>query len=191
MSNKLTIEQLKALPRGEWVWVVTLQDYYRPNDVPYGEYHEIVGTCSHYYFEVSYDKSDYYQLAYADYGTKWTAYKNKEQAEGKDKDMIERIEKAYEHNLAECERCMKKVDIKHQFAMESMKEHIRKETAKEIFDEVIEACTVQLNAAEVDEYDNRYSKAWGRYWEGKISGAMNCRADILNIAKKYGEEVDE
>lgn len=70
-------------------------------------------------------------------------------------------------------------------------EPIRKETAKEIFDEVIEACTVQLNAAEVDEYDNRYSKAWGRYWEGKISGAMNCRADILNIAKKYGVEVDE
>lgn len=82
MSKTLTIEQLKALPRGEWVWVVTLQDYYRPNDVPYGEYHEIVGTCSHYYSEVSYDKSNYYQLAYSTYGTEWLAYKNKQEAEG-------------------------------------------------------------------------------------------------------------
>lgn len=185
MNKPLTIEELKALPLGEWVWVIDKCIYgngiyctidCQDEDAPYC----ILSSCIN---------TQIYE--FSKYGKTWLAYKNKEQAEGEDKDMIERIEKAYEHNVAECERCMKKVDMKHQFAMESMKEHIRKETAKEIFDEVIEACTVQLNAAEVDEYDNRYSKAWGRYWEGKITGAMDCRADILDIAKKYGVEVDE
>lgn len=83
MSKPLTIEELKSLEVGDWVWIVTLQDEYRPNDVPYGEYHKIVGTLSHYYFEVNYGVSDYYELSYSDYGTTWLAYKNKEQAEAK------------------------------------------------------------------------------------------------------------
>lgn len=70
----LTIEQLKALPVGDWVWIVT------PTNT--GEYYlkfyesdedSFTGGSLHYGFNASYE----------DYGTKWLAYKNKEQAETK------------------------------------------------------------------------------------------------------------
>lgn len=74
MSKSLTIEELKALPVGEWVWV-TYNGHH--------EYNEYIQKSA---------KSDDKKLKilnlpcagnliYQDYGTKWLAYKNKEQAE--------------------------------------------------------------------------------------------------------------
>lgn len=79
--NQLTIEQLKSLEVGDWVWVV----YPNMNDY-----------CSEYILKSNnsteerlYSRVDTLEdgretfLLYSDYGTKWVAYKNKEQAEAK------------------------------------------------------------------------------------------------------------
>lgn len=131
MSKPLTIEQLKALKEDDWIYIKDLEfgnDFYAAvTDTYLGESAKYINIASAGWYQ---------EFWFEAYGTEWIAYKNKEQAENKDECMIERIEKAYEHNVAECKRCMKKVDIKHQFAMESMKEHIRKETAKEILQDI-------------------------------------------------------
>lgn len=61
----LTIEELKALDVGDWVWIKH-KDY---NDS--------------YLKKVSNNESqfEFSWFAYSNYGTKWLAYKNKEQAE--------------------------------------------------------------------------------------------------------------
>lgn len=38
---------------------------------------------------------------------------------------------------------------------------------------------------------NKFDNAGDRYWDGKISGVMNTCADIIEVAKKYGIEVEE
>lgn len=72
----LSIEELKALEEGEWVWIVTPMNT--------GEYYQkfyessedfFVGGSLYYGFNASYE----------DYVTKWVAYKNKEQAEEKER----------------------------------------------------------------------------------------------------------
>lgn len=71
MSKPLTIDELKALEVGDWVWV---------ESNTYGKTYAVVDDT---------DKdglllnaiSLFGWLAYADYGTNWLAYKNKEQAE--------------------------------------------------------------------------------------------------------------
>lgn len=68
----LTIEQLKALEVGDWVWIVcciagTYATKINQNE-KYLEYQTITGKS---------------YLNYSDYGTKWLAWKNKEQAEAK------------------------------------------------------------------------------------------------------------
>ena len=60
----LTIEQLKALEAGDWVWVVDLYS----------------GVNSGY---VQIDDNFVDCVDFSDYGTNWLAYKNKEQAEAK------------------------------------------------------------------------------------------------------------
>lgn len=71
----LTIEQLKALPVGEWVWVATV-------DGKYGAYGRVCQKFDDDNFRVETIES-YLVDPYETYGTKWLAYKNKEQAEAK------------------------------------------------------------------------------------------------------------
>lgn len=65
----LTIEQLKALEVGDWVWYVDLRDknafYLKKNGMIPSSLCVFLGRNTYY----------------SDYGTKWLAYKNKEQAE--------------------------------------------------------------------------------------------------------------
>ena len=72
MSKPLTIEQLKSLEVGDWVWVVAgdKKNYYTviANDKEYLDLESINSSLL---------------LDYSDYGTKWVAYKNKEMAESK------------------------------------------------------------------------------------------------------------
>lgn len=75
----LTIEELNALEVGDYVWLVDTQneweDYYRKLDCLFEyELEELIR------FESIDDMQTVY---FNDYGTKWLAYKNKEQAEAK------------------------------------------------------------------------------------------------------------
>ena len=79
MSKPLTIEELKALGKGDWVRKINLE---KPKSTPR---YEIVT----YNYEQCIVLHGYYH-SYKDYGVKWIAYKNKEQAEGKDdKELLE------------------------------------------------------------------------------------------------------
>lgn len=69
----LTIEELKALPKCEYVYIV--------NKVyGFGTYErKPINANDKYFIHHSYTEDDRY--AYSDYGDKWVAYKNKEQVE--------------------------------------------------------------------------------------------------------------
>lgn len=80
----LTIEQLKSLEVGDWVWIIDFEktvykpisdsgNYYRINDS--GEYADKELWC--------YCSAIGHGFDYSDYGKTWLAYKNKEQAEAK------------------------------------------------------------------------------------------------------------
>ena len=78
----LTIEELKELPIGEWVWIVDTSEATKEN---YGG-----SMYARKYYQSFPDKyfdcgtlGRLYSFNYVDYGTKWLAYKNKEEAEGK------------------------------------------------------------------------------------------------------------
>lgn len=75
MSKPLTIDELKALPVGDWVYVMTA-------DGKYGAYGRVCEKFDDDNFRVETIES-YLVDPYSDYGTKWLAYKNKEQAETK------------------------------------------------------------------------------------------------------------
>ena len=64
----LTIEELKALEVGDWVWIV--------HNTHKSSYLKKVSNNENQ-FEFSW-------FSYSDYGTKWLAYKNKEQAEAEE-----------------------------------------------------------------------------------------------------------
>ena len=72
----LTIEHLKSLEVGDWVWIVD-------ENFKNGRYREILGCddLGNFYLSAYCASRNIYSIA--DYGTKWIAYKNKEQAECK------------------------------------------------------------------------------------------------------------
>ena len=71
--NELTIEQLKSLEVGDWVWIVHL-------DINVGVYGAITNPINKECFEYEFVEGAGLHY-YSDYGTKWVAYKNKEMAE--------------------------------------------------------------------------------------------------------------
>lgn len=70
----LTIEELKALEVGDWVW--TIHTYGEAKESAYAR---IIGTD----IDGLVLPTDLMNLEYPDYGKTWLAYKNKEQAEAK------------------------------------------------------------------------------------------------------------
>lgn len=80
----LSIEEVKQLKYGDWVWVVDKDDAYRSGEEPCGEYYKVSSSINHHYLEVSSNgTNNYYKFYYEDYCKTWLAYKNKEQAECK------------------------------------------------------------------------------------------------------------
>lgn len=77
----LTIEQLKNLEVGNWVWIIDFEKtVYKPISDS-GKYFQI-----HYTGQNTlqfYNGNNDLLVLFSDYGTKWLAYKNKEQAEAK------------------------------------------------------------------------------------------------------------
>lgn len=69
----LTIDELKALEVGDWVWIENIGEYSF-----YGSTYDYKSRKQDDMFCLRF--SGY---TYSDYGTKWVAYKNKEQAECK------------------------------------------------------------------------------------------------------------
>lgn len=71
----LTIEELRNLEVGDWVWVIRKEE----NQKGYAEIMSLsddeIELHAHFFW---------FFLDFSDYGTKWLAYKNKEQAEAKD-----------------------------------------------------------------------------------------------------------
>lgn len=76
MSKPLTIEQLKALEVGDWVWLI--------DKVGDTKSYWSISENTNEYLLVYQECYSFGTLAYSDYGKTWLAYKNKEQAEGKD-----------------------------------------------------------------------------------------------------------
>ncbi|MCI8945074.1 MAG: hypothetical protein HFE33_05335 [Clostridia bacterium] len=196
----MTIEQLKSFEVGDWVWIVTLEDYYRPNDVPYGEYHRIVGTCSHYYFEVNYGTTDFYELPYCNYGKTWLAYKNKEQAEGEydslavENEVLKRDKENLERTLEEISTALYGANIIidsdgniHDKRVEEVKKLVAKEILQFIFDDCKgqEEYLEENKERELDEY-SQYS-----FYEGELASLALIENEVLLRAEKYGVEVDE
>ena len=76
----LTVEELKALELGDWVWIISTQEAVKEG---YGgsmyarkywqDFPNVFFNCG--------TLGRGYSFKYEDYGTKWLAYKNKEQAE--------------------------------------------------------------------------------------------------------------
>lgn len=81
MSKPLTIEELKALPVGDWVWMICIREEKHSD----GFYVRKEGRAfNDIKFVFEHINSDDYEVDYyADYGKTWLAYKNKEQAEAK------------------------------------------------------------------------------------------------------------
>lgn len=79
----LTIEQLKALEVGDWVWVIVLKGD-NVNDEHSGRYYHIQPNMGFESTELWCGWLGYgTAFKYSDYGKMWLVYKNKEQAEAK------------------------------------------------------------------------------------------------------------
>lgn len=90
MNEPLTIEELKALPLGEWVWItMETEDSYIVG------YYQLIQPL---YTRLNAVGAVDLDLSYSDYGKTWTAYKNKEQAEGAD-DIERKAQKAMAENI--------------------------------------------------------------------------------------------
>lgn len=80
----LTIEQLKSLEVGDWVWIVI--DNLEEELCCHTSYYKLVKKI---HYDIGIDTLSFTgveedpELALSIYGTKWLAYKNKEQAESK------------------------------------------------------------------------------------------------------------
>lgn len=72
----LTIEELKALEVGDWVWLIY-------KDTVYRRYAQIQAIEETRLYVWGRGLAECEMWKYSDYGTKWLAYKNKEQAESK------------------------------------------------------------------------------------------------------------
>lgn len=75
MNNPLTIEQLKLLKKGDWVWII---DKELPINTGYYKIKSI--NVTHILLQQGLAEN---LIPYALYGKEWIAYKNKEQAEQK------------------------------------------------------------------------------------------------------------
>lgn len=76
MSKPLTIDELKALEVGDWVWLVYKNTVYRR----YTQIQAIEGTRLYVWGR---GLAECEMKQYSDYGKTWLAYKNKEQEECK------------------------------------------------------------------------------------------------------------
>lgn len=123
----LTIEELKALPIGDWVWIVVLKSDCI-NKAHNGKYYHIQHCGSFGDKELWCGWQGYgTAFEYSDYGTKWIAYKNKEQAEisheRHETGKMAKIVGLCDYNDMTCEQCRLKNNMHvcmHRLAMQKL-----------------------------------------------------------------------
>lgn len=76
----LTVEELKALPYGNWVWIEVLKEEYPHDFLDTGYYRKSKWSDGDKLFDTGWHGSGT-SFLYENYGTSWLAYKNKEEAE--------------------------------------------------------------------------------------------------------------
>lgn len=103
MSKPLTIDELKALPVGEWIWVE--YDEYRLD----GGCVRICSIDNECLIIQNTIPSTTY--LFSDYGTKWFAYKNKEQAENTQMTNAEKQMILYLINAGGADLCQKCIHL--------------------------------------------------------------------------------
>lgn len=174
----LTIEELKKLEVGDWVWLID-----KVGDTK--SYWSISENTNEYLF-VYQECYCFGTLNYAEYGTKWLAYKNKEQAEGKE-DSIKILE-AENERLHDYKCKLEKELTERGFAeyahgnfrllSDEEREEVRKDTAKEILQEVFNNCLC-------------YRQPPLSRFADFNKGVETILEEILSIADKHGVEVDK
>lgn len=79
-GKPLTIEELKALPVGDWVWLIDLERNKKVYATKLQSKNPETRVCLDYV-------EDWHLYFYSKYDTEWLAYKNKEQAEARLKEL--------------------------------------------------------------------------------------------------------
>ncbi|MDE7089841.1 MAG: hypothetical protein K2O54_06950, partial [Prevotella sp.] len=122
MSKPLTLNELRSLEVGDWVWVI----YPLGSDGEYicKGYHS---SDAHFEESPSYKAfcSEKRKFLYSTYGETWLAYKNKEESYGK-YNGLEPIERVYRNDINECERLIMQADIKQYFAVKQARQEVAK-----------------------------------------------------------------
>lgn len=104
----LTIEELKALKVYDWVWIKWLDI---PEDTQIGYYQKKLPLNENVvddYFAIPFSIG--LELAYKDYGIKWLAYKNKEQAEAIEDRFTRKDSTYYEKALVRLQELENKIE---------------------------------------------------------------------------------
>lgn len=99
MNKPLTIEQLKSLEVGDWVWVVVKENAY-PNSA------QETGYCMIGQSKDGIGCGYMCKVLYTDYGKTWLAYKNKEQAEGEYDSRVEQAKKQVAKEILDSIYCV-------------------------------------------------------------------------------------
>ncbi len=169
MSKPLTIEELKALKKGDWVYVVD-------NELPqYTGYYKIdLFAISHLHIVQGLRKA---VIPFSKYGKTWLAYKNKEEAEGKYDSQAVELE-AVTQDKANLERTIEEINeaLKDNGITidsdgnvnDSLVEGVKKQVAKEILQDLYETI----------KQDVKFS-------------LMSAKQIVIYALNKYGVEVDK
>lgn len=99
MNKPLTIEQLKALEVGEWVWLICIREGRHSDGFYVRKEGRAFNDTKFVYDHINCD--DYEVDYYSNYGKTWLAYKNKEAAEGKDDEIRKEVAKEILQQLIE------------------------------------------------------------------------------------------
>lgn len=140
MSKPLTIEQLKTLKEDDWIYIKDLEfgnDFYATvTDTYLGESAKYINIASAGWYQ---------EFWFESYGTKWTAYKNKEQAEGEYDSLAVELE-AIKQDKANLERTIEEMNEVLEAngitidsdgnVNDSRVEQAKKQVAKEILDNI-------------------------------------------------------
>lgn len=116
----LTIEQLKSLEVGDWVWLIY-------KDTDYRRYAQIQAIEETRLYVWGRGLAECEMWKYSDYGTKWLAYKNKEMAEisheRHETGKMAKIVGLCDYNDMTCEQCRLKNNMHvcmHRLAMQKL-----------------------------------------------------------------------
>lgn len=166
----LTIKELKSLPVGDWVWVIIQQPNLEPMK---GYWQKTKYTDSSVFLDGRYVKE---LFNYSDYGTKWVAYKNKEQAEG----AIVLTKEEQEGSKTISDEDTLKFFMEHNTDIRKRtQEQVRKETAKEILSKISKYLKL---FSHIHKYSEEAKNAEIEFADGE-KGELQSVWDVITLHK--------